>query len=86
MKNSTSAAPCSTKALQTLDRRERDILTARRLKDRPDTLDDLSQVYGISRERVRQIEIRAVTKLQKRMQAVNHAESIGRLTLTVLPP
>jgi RNA polymerase sigma-32 factor len=54
-------------ALQTLKERERHILTERRLKDDPTTLEDLSQVYGISRERVRQIEVRAFEKLQKAM-------------------
>lgn len=57
------------KALATLSDRERDILKRRRLKDEPDTLEDLSQVYGISRERVRQIEVRAFEKLQKEMLA-----------------
>ena len=52
-------------ALLTLKERERQILTERRLKDEPSTLEDLSQVYGISRERVRQIEVRAFEKLQK---------------------
>lgn len=52
-------------ALAKLNDRERDILTRRRLKDDPDTLDDLSQAYNISRERVRQIEMRAFEKLQQ---------------------
>ena len=43
------------------------ILIERRLKDNPTTLEDLSQQYGISRERVRQIEVRAFEKLQKAM-------------------
>jgi RNA polymerase sigma-32 factor len=47
--------------------RERHILTQRRLIDEPQTLEDLSQEYGISRERVRQIEVRAFEKLQKEM-------------------
>lgn len=55
------------KALETLSERERDILKRRRLKDEPDTLEDLSQAYGISRERVRQIEVRAFEKIQKEM-------------------
>ena len=55
-------------ALGTLKERERHILTERRLKDEPTTLEDLSQVYGISRERVRQIEVRAFEKLQKAMR------------------
>lgn len=54
-------------ALATLNERERDILERRRLKDEPDTLEDLSQAYNISRERVRQIEMRAFEKLQKEM-------------------
>ena len=52
-------------AMQTLDDRERRILTERRLKDDPSTLEDLSKEFGVSRERVRQIEVRAFEKLQK---------------------
>ena len=55
-------------ALATLNDRERHILIERRLKDNPTTLEDLSQQYGISRERVRQIEVRAFEKLQKAMR------------------
>ncbi len=56
------------KALVTLSDRERDIIERRRLKDDPDaTLEDLSQIHGISRERVRQIEVRAFEKLQEEM-------------------
>ena len=55
------------KAMAQLSDRERDILTRRRLKDDPDTLEDLSRDYNISRERVRQIEVRAFEKLQKEM-------------------
>ena len=54
-------------ALKTLNERERHILIERRLKDNPTTLEDLSQHYDISRERVRQIEVRAFEKLQKSM-------------------
>ena len=54
-------------ALKTLNERERHILIERRLKDEPTTLEDLSQQYAISRERVRQIEVRAFEKLQKAM-------------------
>jgi RNA polymerase sigma-32 factor len=57
------------KALQSLKERERHILTERRLKDEPQTLEELSQHYGISRERVRQIEVRAFEKVQQAMQA-----------------
>ncbi|MDD2860284.1 MAG: RNA polymerase sigma factor RpoH [Acidiphilium sp.] len=55
-------------ALKTLNDRERHILIQRRLKDEPTTLEDLSQQYNISRERVRQIEVRAFEKLQKSMK------------------
>ncbi len=55
-------------AMQMLNERERHILTERRLQDEPMTLEDLSKVYGISRERVRQIEVRAFEKLQKAMR------------------
>ena len=54
-----------TQAMKSLNSRERHILTERRLKDEPTTLEDLSREYGISRERVRQIEVRAFEKLQK---------------------
>jgi len=56
------------RALATLNTRERHILTERRLKDEPTTLEDLSVQYNISRERVRQIEVRAFEKLQASMK------------------
>jgi RNA polymerase sigma-32 factor len=56
-------------ALSHLTPRERDILVERRLRDVPTTLEDLSQKYRISRERVRQIEVRAFEKLQKAIKA-----------------
>jgi RNA polymerase sigma-32 factor len=56
------------KAMKNLNKRERHILSERRLKDDPTTLEELSQRYGISRERVRQIEVRAFEKLQKSMK------------------
>jgi len=52
-------------ALMTLNTRERNVLIERRLRESPVTLEDLSQRYGISRERVRQIEVKAFEKLQK---------------------
>jgi len=55
-------------AMGELSERERDIIEARRLRDEPATLEDLSQKYGISRERVRQIEVRAFEKLQQEMK------------------
>ncbi|HKQ45730.1 MAG TPA: RNA polymerase sigma factor RpoH [Rhizomicrobium sp.] len=56
-------------AMKELTDRERDILQARRLQEEPTTLEELSQKYGVSRERVRQIEVRAFEKLQRGMQA-----------------
>jgi len=55
-------------ALKQLTDRERHIIVERRLIDEPKTLEDLSSKYGISRERVRQIEVRAFDKLQKAMK------------------
>ncbi len=55
-------------ALSELTERERDIIEARRLRDEPATLEELSQKYGVSRERVRQIEVRAFEKLQQQMK------------------
>jgi RNA polymerase sigma-32 factor len=52
-------------AMESLNERERHILTERRLTDEPKTLEELSQVYDVSRERIRQIEVRAFEKLQK---------------------
>ena len=56
-------------AMSGLTERERDIIQARRLQDDPATLEELSQKFGVSRERVRQIEVRAFEKLQKAMSA-----------------
>ena len=56
-------------AMKTLNDRERHILTERRLRDEPVTLEDLSRKYNISRERVRQIEVRAFEKLQKSIKS-----------------
>jgi RNA polymerase sigma-32 factor len=55
-------------AMSVLNERERDILIQRRLQDDPVTLEELSTHYEVSRERIRQIEVRAFEKLQKRMQ------------------
>jgi RNA polymerase sigma-32 factor len=57
-------------ALAALNDREKHILVERRLVDEPKTLEELSQVYGVSRERVRQIEVRAFDKLQKAMMRI----------------
>ena len=65
-------------ALQVLNDRERKIIAARRLREDPITLEDLSQEYGISRERVRQIEVRAFEKLQKAIKAKAIEDRIER--------
>jgi RNA polymerase sigma-32 factor len=57
-------------AMIALNEREQDILTKRRLIDHPLTLEDLSSQYSVSRERIRQIEVRAFEKLQMRMQSL----------------
>ena len=63
-------------AMKDLTDRERDILQARRLQDEPATLEELSQKYGVSRERVRQIEVRAFEKLQHGMKAAMTAAAL----------
>jgi RNA polymerase sigma-32 factor len=55
-------------AMEDLNERERHILTERKLKDNPMTLEELSKVYDVSRERIRQIEVRGFEKLQKKMR------------------
>jgi len=70
-------------AMRGLNERERHILAARRLRDNPTTLEDLSQHYNISRERVRQIEVRAFEKLQK---AIKNAALEQRLASTAVAP
>ena len=60
-------------AMGELNDREKEILTERRLKDSPTTLEDLAERFGVSRERVRQIEVRAFEKLQKAMVAASIA-------------
>ena len=64
------------KAMGILNEREQVIFTARRLSENPQTLEELSQKHGISRERVRQIEARAFEKIQKFIQAAKDDISI----------
>jgi RNA polymerase sigma-32 factor len=64
-------------ALKVLNARERHIIDERRLKDDPATLEELSRHYRISRERVRQIEVRAFQKLQKAMKSEIAARAVG---------
>jgi len=66
------------KALEVLNEREKDILTQRRLSDKAITLEELSGQYNVSRERIRQIEVRAFEKLQKKMREL--AREKGMLT------
>ena len=70
-------------ALTELPERERDILIERRLKDDPVTLEELGQVYGISRERVRQLEARAFEKIKKLIRAATKNDGVA-LTPTTL--
>ena len=65
------------RAMKTLTERERHILNERRLRDNPLTLEELSQQYSISRERVRQIEVRAFEKLQKAMKNLVIEQRLG---------
>src|SRR5690606_1493140 len=69
-------------AMQNLNERERDILVQRRLTDEPTTLEDLSTRYGISRERVRQIEVRAFEKLQKAVRGAAARRDAGEAVAT----
>jgi RNA polymerase sigma-32 factor len=64
-------------AMDILNDREKDIMTLRRLRDNPITLEDLAYKYKVSRERIRQIEVRAFEKLQNRMREL--AETKGLL-------
>ncbi|MDE0967861.1 MAG: RNA polymerase sigma factor RpoH [Octadecabacter sp.] len=57
-------------AMEVLNDREKDILMQRRLAEKAVTLEDLSGQYSVSRERIRQIEVRAFEKLQKKMQSL----------------
>ena len=66
------------KGMQVLNERERHILSERRLSEGPKTLEDLSQIYGVSRERIRQIEARAFEKLQRAMLEAAANDAAGR--------
>jgi RNA polymerase sigma-32 factor len=64
-------------AMAVLNDRERDVLTQRRLTDEPVTLEDLSARYNVSRERIRQIEVRAFEKLQARMKELARGKGMA---------
>ena len=66
-------------AMDDLNDREKRILEARRLSDEPMTLEELSEEFGVSRERVRQIEVRAFEKIQKRVQNLAKERLRGKL-------
>jgi RNA polymerase sigma-32 factor len=63
-------------AMGDLNDRERDILAERKLSDNPKTLEELSEVYKVSRERIRQIEVRAFEKVQKRVAELASAKGM----------
>ena len=63
--------------METLNERERHIFTERRLQENPKTLEELSGEYGISRERVRQIEVRAFEKVQKAIKSAAMDQKTG---------
>ena len=65
-----------TQAMSALNDRERDVLAKRRLSETPITLEELSESYGVSRERIRQIEVRAFEKLQERMRELAVAKGM----------
>ncbi len=65
-----------TNAMSVLNERERQIFEARRLRDEPSTLEDLSTEFGVSRERIRQIEVRAFEKVQKAVQATARRDEL----------
>ena len=64
-----------TQAMSALNDREKDVLIKRRLAETPVTLEELSESYGVSRERIRQIEVRAFEKLQDRMRELARARA-----------
>lgn len=82
----SSRSALMAEGMKVLNDRERHILTERKLKDEPTTLEELAQHYRISRERVRQIESRAFEKLQKAMKAQVAARRIPRLAATPTLP
>src|SRR3546814_20917332 len=63
-------------AMESLGERERHVLIERRLTDNPQTLEELSQVYNVSRERIRQIAVRYFEKLQKEMTRIAGERSV----------
>jgi RNA polymerase sigma-32 factor len=73
-------------ALNVLNERERRIFEARRLADEPVTLEDLAAEFGVSRERVRQIEVRAFEKVQKAVKSGIAAMEQPKVAASTAPP
>ena len=73
-------------ALQGLNERERRVFEARRLAEDPLTLEELSAEFGVSRERIRQIEVRAFEKVQKAVRQAAQAKLAGPAAAAALPP
>ena len=76
-RSSTGAGATSPSAMATLNEREKRIFEARRLAEEPATLEDLSAEFGVSRERIRQIEVRAFEKVQAAVQKSARKDDIG---------
>ena len=74
-----------TDALGVLDERERRIFEARRLADEPLTLEQLSEEFDVSRERVRQLEVRAFEKVQDAVKAAAKRQAQSLRTIEVQP-
>ena len=72
-------------AMGKLTEREQRVFTARRLQDDPATLEDLSQEFGVSRERIRQIEVRAFEKVQKAVKNAAQRALSPRIATAALP-
>jgi RNA polymerase sigma-32 factor len=72
-------------AMSVLNERERRIFEARRLAEDPLTLEDLSSEFGISRERVRQIEVRAFEKVQDAVKAAARRQAQALRTIDAQP-
>ena len=67
-------------AMSDLNEREKDIISRRQLDDEPKTLEELSKEYGVSRERIRQIEVKAFEKLQKKIKDLSHNKLISAVS------
>ena len=72
-------------AMNALTDREREVIEARKLRDEPATLEDLSQKFGVSRERIRQIEVRAFEKLQTAVKAAAAKALLPRTAALAAP-